>query len=100
MDYPKNIQVQGEYQLGDIDEAVEAYIDTPDLSFGNIDDKVQTALDKTNLMFLNANITQNRITKTIDSYIDQQYNPRTGTGDIVKLEDDPQGYNYAVTIDG
>ena len=100
MDYPKNIQVQGEYQLGDIDEAVEAYIDTPDLSFGNIDDKVQTALDKTNLMFLNANITQNRITKTIDSYIAQQYNPRTGTGDIVKLEDDPQGYNYAVTIDG
>lgn len=100
MDYPKNIQVQGEYQLGDIDEAVEAYIDTPDLSFGNIDDKVQTALDKTNLMFLNANITQNRITKTIDSYIAQQYNPRTGTGDIVKLEDDLQGYNYAVTIDG
>ena len=30
-----------------------------------------------------------RITKTIDSYIAQQYNPRTGTGDIVKLEDDP-----------
>lgn len=51
-------------------------------------------------MFLNANITQNRITKTIDSYISQQYNSRTGTGDIVKLEDDPQGYNYAVTIDG
>lgn len=100
MDKPKNIQVQGEYQLGDIDDAVEAYIDAPDLSFGNIDDKVQTALDKTNLMFLNANITQNRITKTIDSYIASQYNPRTGTGDIIKLEDDPQGYNYAVTIDG
>ncbi len=100
MDKPRNVQVQGEYQLGDADEAVNAYIDTPSITFGNIDSKVQSALDKTNLMFLNANITQNRITKTIDSYISAQYNPRTGTGDIVKLEDDPQGYSYAVTIDG
>lgn len=95
---PINVQVSnGNYNLKEVDDIVNNYLSSK-VTFKNISSNISKAADITKIMFPSIDLKANEISKSIDSFIAKEYNPRTGLGSIIRLLDDPEGYNYQIRL--
>lgn len=82
-----------------IEDYLDTYYDRPEPVTPNLSKKIETALNNTRRMFLDANISENRISESVSTYISKNYDPVKGTGTIHAIEDDDK-YHYSITING